>query len=140
MSKTTDQTGLVQKLFPCPSCLRKLPQIEFVYEHTIPRFLSGSRERKGRYKVCKACSMKRALKEYDESLGYNVSQNRKFYESFLQSLYEIEALALTPLLDEGLRKSLNRLLFLSIITATETYLSDAFINTVMNEDALIRKL
>jgi hypothetical protein len=111
-----------------------------VFQHTIPRFLPGSREKKGRYKVCKDCDMKRAGKEHAQYLAYNVSQNKKFYESFLQSLYEIEALALTPLIDEGLRASLDKLLFLNVITAMETYLSDAFINTIMGDDALIRKL
>ena len=124
----------------CPSCKNSVPTHHFVYEHSIPRFLDNSKQNKGKFKICKDCSADNSADEYSLYLVYSASENKKFYNSFLKTTYEIQSLVMTPLHDETLRKSLNRLLYVNTIAALETYLSDAFINTVTNEDSLIRLL
>jgi hypothetical protein len=86
------------------------------------------------------CEMERAEKEYSLYESYIISPNKEFYNTFLQSTFEIEALVEAKLQGSRLRKSLNRLLYANVISALETYLSDAFINIVMSNPALIRKV
>jgi hypothetical protein len=62
-----------------------------------------------------------------------------FYGNFYKALENVQTL-LDANLDAEPQQYLHRLLFVNVITAMETYLSDAFINTVMPDSELVRKL
>jgi len=74
-----------------------------------------------------------------EYKAFAVSKNKEPYKSFLETMYEIEALASFPLPDKKLHQSLMRTLFATVITAMETYLSDTFINRVLANELLLRR-
>ena len=67
-----------------------------------------------------------------------VSSNTEFHKAFLSNLEVIKSLLDTKV-EDALELHFLRLLHVNTITALETFLSDAFINTVMNDRSLIRK-
>jgi len=76
--------------------------------------------------------------DYDDYFADIILSNTKFHASFLSNIGEIEALLRIRVSDK-LKQKFLMLLHVSLITAIETYLSDAFINQVMNDKNLIRK-
>lgn len=64
--------------------------------------------------------------------------NTEFHGTFTDGLRNVRKL-LEADIDEDLKRTHYRLLFVNVITALETFLSDAFINTVMGDKALLRK-
>ncbi|MEH2280439.1 MAG: HEPN domain-containing protein [Nostoc sp.] len=91
--------------------------------------------------------------DYDEYYSSIILSNTDFHKTFQKDLEKIEALLnaevtankLEPLhqmrtLDKDeVQQYLFRLLYINVITALETFLSDAFINTVLKDRVLIRK-
>ncbi|MBW4667923.1 MAG: hypothetical protein KME60_10950 [Cyanomargarita calcarea GSE-NOS-MK-12-04C] len=83
--------------------------------------------------------------DYDEYYSSVILSNTDFYGTFLESLEKIEALlyAEVPVINQentvDVRQYLFRLLYINVITVLETFLSDAFINTVLQKRVLIRK-
>jgi hypothetical protein len=67
-----------------------------------------------------------------------VASNTKFHETFTKSLDNIRLLLETEV-DPAVQQHFLRLLYVNIITTLETFLSDAFINTVLSNQALVRK-
>lgn len=124
----------------CAICDRLGKDVRLLKGHAVPRFLDKSRKNRALFRICIDCEMKRAEKEYSLYESYIISANKEFYNTFLQSTFEIEALIGAKLSDERLRKSLDRLLYANVISVIETYLSDAFINIVMSDPVLIRKM
>jgi hypothetical protein len=61
------------------------------------------------------------------------------YGNFKKAIKNIETLSNIEI-DNATQQHLHRMLFVSVITAMETYLSDVFINTVMPEQDLLRQL
>ncbi|PLA73780.1 hypothetical protein CYQ88_09160, partial [Hydrogenovibrio sp. SC-1] len=61
-----------------------------------------------------------------------------FYDNFSSGILNIEKLLETPI-DSAYANCFYRLLFVNVITALETYLSDAFIQSVVPNDNLMRK-
>ena len=61
-----------------------------------------------------------------------------YYDNFIDALKNVRKLADTPV-EDGVAPLLYRLLYINVVTAMETYLSDAFVNTVLNDSALVRK-
>ncbi|WP_447978224.1 HEPN domain-containing protein [Candidatus Nitrospira bockiana] len=76
--------------------------------------------------------------DYDDSLLETIGGNLNFYATFLESIRNIKML-LNQDLEAYLNEILHRLLFVNIISALESYLSDAFINTVLPNPDLLRK-
>lgn len=65
----------------------------------------------------------------------------EYYGNFQESIKDLKVLVRhSGDLKENLHKSLNRMLYANIITAMESYLSDAFINTVISNEKYIRRL
>lgn len=75
--------------------------------------------------------------DYDESLLEVIGQNQDFFQTFLGSISNIKSL-LDLDLGELLNQNLYRLLFVNVISTLETYLADAFLNTVLPNDTLLR--
>jgi hypothetical protein len=87
--------------------------------------------------------------DYDEYYSSIILLNTDFHRTFQKDLETIEALLHAevthnlhqlPTLDKDeVQQYLFRLLHINVITALETFLSDAFINTVLKDRVLIRK-
>ncbi|ENP8324489.1 hypothetical protein M2G54_22145 [Vibrio vulnificus] len=84
--------------------------------------------------------MERASKEFSLYQSYSISENKEFHNTFLQATFEIESLSEAKLIDRRLQTQMNRLLYSNVITALETYLSDALFNIVMSNPDLIQKV
>lgn len=80
-----------------------------------------------------------STEDYDNSLIEDLAGITEFYHNFAGAILDIEALLKTKV-DDSVSPTFYRLLFVNVITAMETYLSDAFINTVVNSPALMRRL
>lgn len=76
--------------------------------------------------------------DYDNALIEDLARITEFYQNFSGAILDIEALLKTKVGDPVL-PTFHRLLFVNVITAMETYLSDAFINTVVNSPQLMRR-
>lgn len=72
------------------------------------------------------------------SLVDDIARITEYHENFVGALLDIEKLLETEV-DASLSSCLNRLLYVNVITALETYLSDAFINTVVPNPKLMRR-
>ncbi|MBW4692616.1 MAG: winged helix-turn-helix domain-containing protein [Lyngbya sp. HA4199-MV5] len=67
--------------------------------------------------------------------------NTEFYKNFEAAVKSIEKLSKqSPNLKDELEQALNRMLYGHIITAMESYLSDAFITTVLSNEESVRTL
>ncbi len=69
-----------------------------------------------------------------------VRWNTKFYNTFIESIENIEKLMAISISQINLQRTQSKMLYLNTIIAMETYLSDAFINSVVNSNYLIKKL
>lgn len=87
---------------------------------------------------CVEWTGKTGAEEFDRYIYEVVASNTQFYETFLNSVDKIKALMKLNI-DEALRRNYYMLLYVNLITGLETYLSDAFINTVLNNERLIQK-
>ena len=76
--------------------------------------------------------------DYDEYLVDDIAKISEFYNNFSSAILDIEKLLETKI-DSPYENCFFRLLFVNVITALETYLSDAFINSVVPSDDLMRK-
>jgi hypothetical protein len=76
--------------------------------------------------------------DYDDFLLDDIAGITSYYNSFSGAVLDIEAL-LRTMVPDPVAGCFYRLLFVNVITALETYLSDAFIITVINQPELMRK-
>lgn len=79
-----------------------------------------------------------------EELGYQeyeeaVLNNTKYFITFSDQIENIEHLMKLPVTGAKLNTLLNNILFSNVITTLETYLSDALITTVMNNENILIK-
>ncbi len=75
---------------------------------------------------------------YDKYLLDDIAQITDYYSNFISAVQDIEML-LQIHVDSKASNCLTRLLYVNVITALETYLSDAFINIVLNSKELMRR-
>ncbi len=76
--------------------------------------------------------------DYDDYLVEDIALITEYHSNFISAINDIEKLLETEI-DESVSGCFYRLLFVNVITVLETYLSDAFINTVMHDPALMRR-
>ncbi len=76
--------------------------------------------------------------DYDEYLVDDIAAITEFYGNFTSAVLDIENL-LKVEVDEAYQNCLYRLLYVNVITALETFLSDAFISLVVPSRELMRK-
>ena len=76
--------------------------------------------------------------DYDNYLVEDIARITEYYDNFAGAILDIEKLLETPV-DASVSLPFHRMLFVSAITALETYLSDAFINTVAKAVPLRRR-
>lgn len=72
-----------------------------------------------------------------EQLGAILS-NTDFYGTFLDEIASLRLLNKLRVLDPKAKKTLSRNLYVGVIACLETYLSDAFINTVLSNENYLR--
>lgn len=75
--------------------------------------------------------------DYDEAL-FNIVEGTEFLSNFQNSIKNIRDL-LEQKLSTKMKQNLYKLLYANVITAMETYLSDALINTIMSDPSYRRK-
>lgn len=69
-----------------------------------------------------------------------IAGNTNYFDHFKENINQIRMLHGIELTDIDQKEMLNKLLFVNCITAMETYLSDAFINTVIKDKTFVRSL
>lgn len=77
--------------------------------------------------------------DYDEYLADDIVQITEFGQVFSGALLDIEKM-LEAQIDSSVEGAFFRLLYVNVITAMETYLSDAFMNSVVPHKELLRRL
>lgn len=87
---------------------------------------------------CHEWSGKPSSEEYDKYLLSVIATNTKFHDTFIENIENIKQL-LSIKVDRNLHQNYYMLLYVNVITAMETYLSDAFINTVFGSRDLLRR-
>jgi len=107
---------------------------EIIPEETIDEVAEELEEQEG----CTDWSGQINADDFDDYLLETIAENTEFYTTFKQAITNTKAL-LECEVDETLEQSLLRLLYANVITVIETYLSDAFMNTVLNNPTLIRR-
>lgn len=125
--------------FTCKYCGTRGTAETLAIDHMMPVVLGGTSELENLVTACLYCNSMKGAKELSAYLRDVVSNNTQFYKNFLESLTSIESLIQLNLDDANLQTTLNRLLFANIVTSMETYLSDAFINTVIENPVYMRK-
>ena len=125
--------------FTCQYCGRKGTADTLHLDHIMPRALGGTNDMDNLVTACPECNIRKGAQDLSDYLRDAISQNTQFYQNFVDSLANTQDLVNVNLGDTKLRGALNKLLFASTIAAMETYLSDAFINTVSDNPSLIRK-
>lgn len=76
--------------------------------------------------------------DYDNYLVDYIARITEYCQNFAGAILDIEKLLETQV-DPSVSTVFHRMLFVNAITALETYLSDAFINTVVNTPKLMRR-
>jgi hypothetical protein len=76
--------------------------------------------------------------DYDDYIVDDISSITEFHHNFGSAILDIEKLLATDVPDPVVH-NFNRLLYLNVVIALETYLSDAFINMVMSDGDLFNK-
>jgi hypothetical protein len=93
-------------------------------------------QNRGNGSGCPHCNRESRKSAPVESLAELVQENSRFHETFIESLEEIGTLACISIADPKMQQVQLRMLFAAVITSVETYLSDAFINTVVPDEQL----
>ena len=75
--------------------------------------------------------------DYEDDFIADITEITDYHANFLDALSDVRMLADDPV-EDNVAPCLFRLLYVNVVTAMETYLSDAFTNTVMNDSALFR--
>lgn len=77
--------------------------------------------------------------EYYEDYSEIVESNSCFFETFSNQMETNKKLFDNTILDHDLQITLDKLLYANIITCLETYLSDALINSILNNEIYLKK-
>lgn len=83
-------------------------------------------------------SGKPGQEDFDDYLIAAIANFSEYLSNFQNIIIDIDELLKTQV-HCSVSNCFHRLLYVNVITAMETYLSDAFINTVMNDDRLLRR-
>jgi hypothetical protein len=133
---------LTRDSYTCQICGYNTNKDILLIAHITPISHGGTNEIENFTTLCPNCH-----REYDANFLQNyysesIAENSKYHEVFLQSIDNIRLLLSQSIQPENehLQKTMRNLLFANVITSMETYLSDAFINTVVNSKSFIKRL
>ena len=116
--------------FTCQYCGLRGTVETLNLDHIKPLMRGGTDDIDNLVTACPNCNIQKGAKDLSDYFTESVSKNTKFHQTFVESLESIENLVKVNLSDNKLTDILNKLLFANTVAAMETYLSDAFINTV----------
>lgn len=77
--------------------------------------------------------------EYFEDYSEIVESNSKYFDTFCNQMESNKKLFENDILKPELIETLNKLLFVNLITCLETYLSDAIINSIFNNEQYLKR-
>lgn len=124
----------------CEYCGKELERGEATKDHIIPRSMGGSSSPENLIIACRQCNMNKAAKTLRTYLIETIQSNTEYHNTFISSMESIKILIKNNAYEESVKQVFYRLLYSNIVASMETYLSDAFINTVMADNLLIRRL
>lgn len=87
---------------------------------------------------CPEWTARESPEDYDKSYFDSVVSGSRYYESFNSSINHIQSIAQSDISGDT-KQHLLGLLYVNCITAVEAYLSDAFINKVLEDKIVLRK-
>ncbi|MGG2054646.1 HNH endonuclease signature motif containing protein [Lysinibacillus pakistanensis] len=125
--------------YRCQMCGSVVEKRNLVIDHIIPKYLGGSNTSDNLITLCRLCSMKSEI-EYKEYLWSSVNKNTNYFNTFQEDMNNINKLLKLEIVDSSVNKAFYQMLYSNVITTLETYLSDAFINTVIGNNLYIRRL
>ena len=104
--------------------------------HVVPRCEGGANRAENLITVCAECN-EQAYRDY---LAEVIGTRRDYFGGFITNMEVIARLAKLPVDDPDLDDAYANMLFVSVVTAVETYLSDTFIGTVVADKRLVQRL
>jgi len=108
--------------------------------HLIPKYLRGGSDPSNLVITCMECDNAKSKEDLKRYLADAVKSNTEYYETFVNSMNDIKELLNNSTYENSTKQVLFRLAYSNIVASMETYLSDAFINTVIKDNLLIRRL
>lgn len=87
---------------------------------------------------CPEWTGRESPEDYDDSYFESISSGNKYYESFNTSINHIQAISQSDMSSDA-KQHLLGILYVNVITAVEAYLSDAFINKVVDDKSVLRR-
>lgn len=138
--KRLKQEILERDAYICQYCGKKLSYREAVLDHVKPRASGGEAIAENLVTACKSCNCRKADKTLQQYLLDVIKSNTEYHKTFHESIKNIHIMLDTSMENEIISQAFFRMLYANIVTSMEVYLSDGFINTVMANPALIRRL
>jgi glutaredoxin/DNA-directed RNA polymerase subunit RPC12/RpoP len=89
---------------------------------------------------CPHCHKEKQGQALSDYLASSAASNTEYFQTFIEGIKNIQRLIKLEPSHHEQRQILNRLLYANIVTLMETFLSDAFVNIVLNNQAYTRKL
>ncbi len=89
---------------------------------------------------CPYCNREKASQELSDALVDSVRSNTDFYTTFTESIDNLKELLHIALNNKRLYQPFLRMIYANTIAIMETYLSDAFVQTVVNNQQYITNL
>jgi hypothetical protein len=89
---------------------------------------------------CPYCHRERQGQALSDYLAFTAVSNTEFFQTFIEGIKNIQRLLKLEPSHYEQRQILNRLLYANVVTLMETFLSDAFVNNVLDNQAYTRKL
>lgn len=89
---------------------------------------------------CPHCHKERQGQALSDYLASSAVSNSEFFQTFTEGIKNIQRLLKLEPSHHEQRQILNRLLYANIVTLMETFLSDAFVNIVLDNQEYTRKL
>ncbi|PFE28523.1 hypothetical protein CN279_04730 [Bacillus anthracis] len=124
----------------CQYCAFSGSDNELNIGHIIPKSMGGTSTPDNLVTMCRMCSLNKSRKELKDYLAYSVYRNTEYFDTFKGSIDNIHTLLEVEVEGSSVSKTFYQLLFANVIASMETYLSDAFIITVLSKKEHIRKL
>jgi len=89
---------------------------------------------------CPYCHREKQGQALSDYLVSSAASNTEFFQTFLEGIKNIQRLLKLEPSHHQQRQILNRLLYANVVTLMETFLSDAFVNIVLENQEYTRKL
>lgn len=140
MSKKLIEEILEKDGYKCQYCGEELSVLEASIDYIVPATQGGEMTVENLVTACRICNVKKADKELRRYLFDSIKSNSEYYNNFVGSIDSIKEMASANAFSDETLSAFMRMLYLNVITSLETYLSDAYINTVLSSPKYIRKV